>query len=397
MHMILRPACLVDGTGSALARDQVVIVVEGRIQDIVPASELAEPAGAEVIDLEGCTLIPALINAHVHLVMPGDNSPFEPIQLESDVALALRAAHNAAVSLKAGAGTVRDCGGRGATVLELADALSRGMLPGARVISCGWPLTITGGHGRYFGGEADGEQQLRQMIRRLVSQGASFIKVLASGGGTPGSLSQYPSFTLEEMQAIVDAAHALGLPVAAHCIATESISLAVQAGVDTIEHGSFLEADGSRRFNARVAEQLAESQIPVVTTMQVARDMHDLGGDNVDVARWTRMLTEDREIKAKLHELGVPLIAGTDAGWRATRFDTLWKELEELVGIGMSPVEAIHAATGAAAQALNIDDRLGTIQKGRIADLIAIEGEPTSDIRCLEKVRAIFQAGSRVF
>ena len=173
-------------------------------------------------------------------------------------------------------------------------------------------------------------------------------------------------------------------------------SLAVQAGVDTIEHGFFYEADGTMRFDARVAEQLAASQIPVVTTMQVAREMHDLGDDNVDAARWARILAGEREIKAKLRELGVPLVAGSDAGWRGIQFDTLWKELDEMVEIGMTPAESIHAATGGAAKALGIDDRLGTIQKGRIADLVAIEGELANDIHRLENVYAVFQAGSHV-
>lgn len=397
MRTILYPDWIVDGTGGPPLMGRAVVVDGDRIEAVAPVDAVAVREGDQTIDLSQATLIPGLINNHVHLVLPGDNTPFEQVQLESDTFLALRAAHNAATSLRAGVTTVRDCGGRGATILDLRNAQASGMVCGARVISCGWPLTITGGHGRYFGGEADGEEALRQMIRRLVSAGADYVKVLASGGGTLGSYAQYPSFSVKELKAIVEVSHALGRLVAAHCTATAAIANAVQAGVDLIEHGMFLEPDGSMRYDEGVAEALAEAGVPVTTTMQVARDMVEVLPDGEDRDHWQGWVEADREIKVKLRELGVPLLAGSDAGWRATAFDTFWRELDELVGVGMSPVEAIRSATGSVAEALGHDDEYGTVQEGKIADLVAVGGNLVQDIQCLTDVEAVFQAGTRIY
>jgi imidazolonepropionase-like amidohydrolase len=170
----------------------------------------------------------------------------------------------------------------------------------------------------------------------------------------------------------------------------------MEAGADIIEHALFMDTDEELRLNQSVAADLAASGIPVATTMQVARDIQDLGIGDTNMDRWKRMLDADREIKARLHELGVTLLPGSDAGWRATPFDTFWKELDELVIIGMSPIEAITAATGTAAQVLGLANQLGTIDEGKLADLAIIDGNLAQDIRRLENVEAVFQSGRRV-
>ncbi|MDP9358401.1 MAG: amidohydrolase family protein [Chloroflexota bacterium] len=394
MRTVLRPEWIVDGSGADALTNHLVVFGDGVIDEVVPIRQFQQQGTDTVLDLPGATLIPGLINNHVHLVLPGDNTPLTPwIDTQSDAALALRAAGNAARSLRAGVTTVRDCGGRGTTVLDLRAALAEGLVPGPRVIACSWPLTITRGHTRHFGGEADGEDALRRMVRTVVGLGADYVKVMASGGGTPGSLSQHPSFSVAELRVIVETAHDLGRPVAMHCIATESIDRAVAAGTDLIEHASFYGVDLVPRYDPAIAERLAKAAIPVTPTLQVARDVVDLTDEGPERALWERRREEHLKIVADLRHLGVRILAGSDAGWRATAFETFWKELDELVACGMTPVEAVHAGTAAASQALGCADRFGTIRPGQVADLVVVDGNLPQDITCLRHVRTVFQAG----
>lgn len=373
-----------------------VVITADRIDTVGPASALANLPNVTTIRLPNATLLPGLINGHVHLNLPGDNTPMTPwIDGQSDAALALRSAANAAQCLNAGITTVRDCGGRGTTVLDTRDAQRNGLVSGAAIVSCGWPITITGGHTRQMGGEADGSDALRRMVRRLVSLGADYIKVMAAGGGTPGSLPQRPSFSTEELTTIVETAHDLGRKVAMHCIATESISRAVTAGTDLIEHAMFYSPDLTPRIDERVAEQLAASGIPVTPTLQVAKDVLDLQSPTDDLALWTQRRDIALEIVARLRELGVPILSGSDAGWRATRFDTFWKELAELVAAGLTPIEAIASATGDNARALGLGEKTGAIRPGLQADLLVVDGNAAADISRLQHVELVFQGGKQ--
>lgn len=397
-RLLLYPEWLIDGTGADAMRDRVVIIAAGRIERVEPAATLTANAGDEIVRLDGMTVIPGLINNHVHLNLPGDNTPFTPwIDLQTDAALALWSAHNSAVSLRSGVTTVRDCGGRGTTVLDTRDAQAAGRVSGARIISCGWPLTISGGHTRHFGGEVDNDDGIRTMVRRVVSKGADYVKVMASGGGTPGSLSQYPSFTVAELRTLVETAHGLGRKVSAHCIATASIANAVEAGVDMIEHASFYGPDLVPHLDPRIAGMLAEAAIPVTPTLQVARDMVDLLPDGSERDLWRRRQESHHDIVRTLRAQGVPMLAGSDAGWRATAFDTFGKELEELIVCGLSVPEAIHAATGGVTRALGYGETFGTIQPGQRADIIAVVGNLAADIRCLTHVNAVLQEGTRMY
>jgi imidazolonepropionase-like amidohydrolase len=371
------------------------VVIKGeRIKKVAPVEGISISADDRIYDFPNATLLPGLINNHVHLVLPGDNTPFTPwIDTQSDAALALRAAHNAQASLRAGVTTVRDCGGRRNVTLDVRNAQAEGLIQGARIIACGWPLTITGGHTRHFGGEVDGETGIVQMVRRVVGNGADFVKVMASGGGTPGTFPQYPSFTVAELRTMVETAHAFERKVAAHCTTAPAILNAIEAGVDLIEHAMFMTPALTSQVERPVLERLAASGIPVTPTLQVNRDMIEQLPAGPERELWRQRNQVQREGVAAMHELGVPLLAGSDAGWRATAFDTFWKELDELAACGLSPTAVVHAATGAVTAALGYGDQWGTIQPGQMADMAIFAGDVAADVQRLRHVQAIFQAG----
>jgi imidazolonepropionase-like amidohydrolase len=363
---------------------------------IVPENQLTPGDGDVVVQAQGQTLLPGLINMHAHLTLASDSAPIVSyVEAHSDVTLALRAAHNAAASLRAGVTTVRDCGSRGRTVLDLRDAIAQGLLDGSRVLAAGCPITISGGHMRPFGGEADGEEGVRRMVRRLVSAGADFIKVAGSGGDTPGSLTEYPSFSLAEEQAVADTAHGLGRRVTMHCTATTAIARAVEAGADSIEHGFFVGAGWAAAYDDVLADRMAEQGISVTPTLQVIRDMSELLPTECERDSWRRRRESLLDHVGRLHRAGVRLTAGSDAGWRLTRFDNFWRELEELVSCGLSTVEAIHAATGAASLAAGRADQFGTLREGLRADLVIVDGDAAHDIRRLANVRPSTWRGVR--
>ncbi|MEZ4868672.1 MAG: amidohydrolase family protein [Caldilineaceae bacterium] len=398
MRTILQPEWLVDGTGADAVRDHTVIVHGNQIEAMTPVAALTIEEDDTLIELPGATLLPGLVNNHVHLVLPGDGTFFVPwLETQSDADLALRTAYNSQQSLRAGITTVRDCGGRGRIVIDVRNAQMAGLAGGARIIACGWPLTITGGHTRHFGGEVDGEEGVRRMVRRVVSSGADFVKLMASGGGTPGSYSQYPSFSVAELRAIVDEAHTFERRVVAHCTSAPATRNAIAAGVDMIEHAMFITPDLNAKVELEVVQRLADSGIPVTPTLQVDRDMIETLPAGPERERWQARRQVHHEAVAAMHERGVPLLAGSDAGWRATAFATFWKELDELVACGLSPVAAIHAATGAISAALGQADAWGTIKAGQVADLLVVQGNVAADIRCLAEVKLVYQGGQLVY
>ncbi len=394
---VLCPEWIVDGMGGAPLTGQVVVVDGELIEAVTPLGQVRPQPGDARIDLPGVTLIPGLFNNHVHTVLPGDNTPFPDVQFRTDDQLRDQATRNLALALAGGVTTLRDCGARGTVAIALRDRQAKGAIPGARVISCAWPLTVKGGHVRYFGGEADGPEAVQAMVRRVAAAGADYVKVMASGGGTPGTLSHVASYSVDELKAIAETAHALGLKASAHCTSTIAISNAADAGFDLIEHAIFDDEDAVYRFNPAVAEKLARSNIYVSSTLEVSRDMLDLPVEGADRSMWQRLQDTVRDATRRLHALGVPLLAGSDAGWRATRFDTFWKELDELVTCGLSPVAAIHATTGAPSRAWGLDNRIGAIRPGLAADLVAVDGNAAANIRCLANVRFVYQRGVQAY
>jgi imidazolonepropionase-like amidohydrolase len=373
---MVRVGKLIDGTGAEPRRNVALTVEEGVITRVGGADTL--PRGP-VLDLAEYTVLPGLINMHTHTVLPGDGTPFAEWMELPDELLLLRAHRNVLTALETGVTTIRDCGGKGILTFRLREAIRKGIVPGPRLVLSGRALTITGGHCRYFGGEVDGPDEMRRAARQLLKEGADFIKIMASGGGTVGTYSQFPSFDIDEMHAAIHEAHKIGKRASCHCIATESITNAIEAGTDHIEHCSFMAPDTAQQYDERVAQRVADAGITVTPTLQVMVEGRMAAGNLANVRH--------------LHELGVPIVAGNDAGWLRTGFGDFYKELQLLVDAGLTPLEAIYAATGGAAKACQLAGITGTITTGCAADLLAVRGDPLSDLGVLAAPVLVIQSG----
>ncbi len=399
--LVIRAGRLIDGTGSE-PREKVNVTIEYGM--ITRVDEAQPPISGDVLDLSDYTLMPGLINMHTHTVLPGDGSSFEAWMENPDEILLLRAFANARTALYSGVTTIRDCGGKDNLMFRLRDAIRAGIVEGPRFVLSGYPLTITGGHCRYFGGETDGVDGMRQSAREVLKQGADFVKIMASGGGTLGTYSQFPAFEVEELRAAIDEAHKVRKPASCHTIATESIVRALDAGTDHIEHCSFMAPDTSWQFDESIARRVVEQGVYVTPTLQVSHDrLEALVSGN---ERGTLSPAEELAFQAapashangianirKLHELGVKLVAGNDAGWRHTGFDDFYLELLCMAEAGMTPIEAIHAATGRAAEACRIASTVGTVELGKVADLLVIHGDPSVNLSTLSQPTMIMQSG----
>jgi imidazolonepropionase-like amidohydrolase len=398
----IRADRLLDGSGGPPVADPVVVAGEtiiGVYQGTVPAGVL--PEGATVLDYTGCTLLPALIDAHVHLNLPGDGTPFEQVVAENDEVLTAATASAAQDLVAGGVLTVRDCGSRGTTAFSVRRALQLGYGQGPRMLLAGPPITVTGGHTWYLGGEADGVDGVRRKVREVVKLGADWIKVIGSGGGTVNTAADQPAFTREELAAIVEQAHRQDRRVTVHTTCGQAMADAIACGADQIEHGNFLIDEARQQYEPELAARLAASGIPVTSTMVVGYDVmrgidakpEPSAEETAQRNRWKGMLADILTQFGLMREAGVRFVAGTDAGWRYTAFGSLPAELWLMTEAGMTAGEAIAAATGQAADVLGLGTLTGRLSPGLAADIIAVPGNPLDDVRALGDVRLVVQSG----
>src|SRR4051812_7524938 len=376
-----------------------ITVVDGRITAVTPGLT-PPPAGARLIDLSSRTVLPGLIDAHVHLTsVPGH--PFWQEAIQTDEYLALVGARNALTTLRAGFTTVRDLGSPGVTGFALKRAIDEGLVPGPRMLVSGTPLSTIGGHGDVAGFRPEviealdghntctGAEQCAARVRELARAGADVIKFMATGGVlSQGDRSLGQAFTDEEMRAIVSTAHALGLKVAAHAHSDEGIAAAVRAGVDSIEHGTFA--------SAATIQLMHQRGTTLVPTLMAFVGIRERLGHNVYtplVESKVRMTLEVVGRAARLaHQAGVPIVFGTDAGvYDHGRNAGEFVELVERAGL--SPAQALTAATTGAAHLLGLDNEVGRIATGYSADLIAVDGDPLADPHVLQHVAFVMVRG----
>ena len=383
-----RAARLIDGLAERPLADHAIVVESAEITWAGPAG--AVPPGVPVHDLGDVTLLPGLVDCHVHLVWDASAAPHEVVARETPARTALRAAARAREQLDAGVTTVRDVGASDGVSVPLAQAVAHGDVIGPRIVACGRAIAMTGGHGWFLGREADGPDAVRAAVRAELKAGARAIKLMASGGvyGEHEFVDQ-PQLTLDELRAGVEEARKGKCTVAAHAYAPGPIRTALEAGVDSIEHGSFLDLPTAELMRAR-----GTFLVPTMSVYDaMARHAPALGSPEYIIRKTEEVRTASLRACALAREVGVPLAAGTDCGAPGHPHGTLPEELRLMVTAGLSPREALGAGTLGGARLLRLDDEIGTLEVGKRADLLAVGGDPSSDIGALHDVRLVVAAG----
>ncbi len=396
---ILRAGKLLDVRSGRVLTSQAIVIEGDKIVSVGPASELKASPSDNVIDLPKATVLPGLIDAHTHLTFD-PHFGYETLAI-SVPREALTGAHNARLTLEAGFTTVRNVGARGYSDVALRDAINAGDVPGPRMLVSGPALSITGGHCdndllpyEYHAtsdGAADGVEQVQHKVREVIKYGADLIKVCATGGvlskGDDPNASQY---TLEEMKAIVADAHRLGRKVAAHAHGAQGVIWASEAGVDSVEHGHLMN-------DAAIATLKKNGTYLVPTLYLVDWQRENTARANLpDYAkRKMEMVSEVGKNNAKkAFAAGVKIGLGTDAAVYPHGLNA--HELAVYVSLGMTPLQAIQTATINDADLLGWSDKIGTIETGKWADIIAVDGDPLQDITTLQHVRFVMKGGEVV-
>ncbi len=403
---ILRAARLIDGNGGPAA-EQAAILLEGNtILQIGTAETVQAPEGATVqeFDYGDATILPGLVDSHVHLIGIGDGRAGDELVTLPDEVLTVQAAQNVRRHLYSGVTTVRDCGAKNRTTFALRQAVEMGILPSPRLVLAGRPVAIIGGHLSYFGIQATGQDECRAAVRQLIKEGADFIKITATGGSTRTSHPLRPSFDVDELSAICEEAHKFGRHAAAHCASSQGMVNVLDAGIDTIIHGVHKDPDGSDTYRPDISERIAESGVFVNPTIGASvdriRQLEDLGDLTPEEQAELDMVRAGSEVRmdqfARMRDAGVVMSAGSDSAWGNYQMGDFQTEIEAHAMAGMSNMEAIVSATRDAARSCWIADQVGTLESGKQADVLVVEGSPLDDLGNLRKVADIFLAGERV-
>lgn len=402
MRTVLNGINLIDGTGKDPLQGAFLAIQDGRLDDLGREEEYRPRDEDKCLQCSGLTVLPGLFDVHVHIHPSGHEleETGHPPKYASRLS-ELQAVMHLRAHLEAGFTTIRDVGSENDPIWALRHATRQGWFPSPRLFACGKLLTTTTGHGTEYGvdmaWECDGASDLIKAVRRQHFEGADFIKVIASRRSKDHP-EGYPSWAVKELRAAVDEAHALGLKVAAHVSGCpESPATAVEAGVDSLEHGW--------STTEKTFAMAAKKGIFFIPTLSVDYQLEKLAKEgkwrrsHAEYIRlWGSLEDRFREVQVA-KEQGVRIACGTDAGNPNTFHGESAFELEMLVKAGLTPLEAITAATRNSAMLCSIEKETGTLEKGKIADLILLDGNPLENIQVLRdrtKIKAVFQAGKQV-
>jgi imidazolonepropionase-like amidohydrolase len=406
---LIKAGRLIDGMGGPPIQDGAVLVQGDKIIAAGPVGEVVAPEGATVdtYDYPGKTVMPGMIDCHTHHNGFGDGRPGEDVAALPDEVITLQAARNARDSLFSGVTSIRDNGAKNMTMFRLREAVNLGIIQAPRMVLCGRPIAIVGGHMGYFGSEVTGPVEATAAVRQLIKEGADYIKISATGGSTRTSFPLLPAFTLDELKAMTGEAHKFGKLTATHCASTQGTIDSLDAGVDMIIHCVFKDADGKANFREDVAERIGAEGAYVNPTVHTARATlwslqrrkEAQGLSAQEQARLDESLWE-LEVRwthlARLIEMGLKIITGSDSSWSSYKLGNTVYETECLVQAGMSPMKGIVSVTSDAAKSLGIDSVTGSLEPGKEADVIIVDGNPAEDINALWNIAEVFLGGQKV-
>lgn len=376
----IKTARIITATGDIKENTVITVDDSGTISEL--STQLPETTD-QIIDWSDYTILPGFIDCHDHLSI--DMGDEEAQSKETITTHVIRSLRNAEAVLQAGITTLRDVGARGYIDVEIRDAIARGEVIGPRLFVSGQFITRTGGHAWYFGDEADGTEAIRRAVRKQIKNGVDLIKIMATGGmGTPNSVPSTPGYTKEEIAAAIEESHMHGYKVAAHIHGGPAARWAVESGLDTLEHGVFLTDDD--------LEAMVQHGTYLIVTWGIAEQ----GAKSDKVPDYfkrkaTEAMGSYKTVLEGAVKRGVKIAIGGDT-YHADVVD----ELTALVDAGMAPMHALQAATRNGAEVCGILDKAGTIEIGKWADLVAIEGDPLADISAVANVRGVMKQGQPV-
>jgi len=379
--------------GRGFVEDVTVLVENGTITAVSEGGDHLPKGDLEIVGAPSSTLLPGLIDSHVHLSFSGGRDPVRDVVGVSDSELALRAYHNSMVALARGVTTLVDCGARGDVVIKMRDMLESGTLPGPRVLASGAPITTTAGHCSWLGACADSLDEVVREARRQVAAGADFLKVMVTGGNlTPGSnpaMLQYPP---EVVLRLAAEARRLGRILVAHAHSEEAVALAAEAGIGVVSHATCQSSDG-----IAVSDETLASLVAAGTVIDATITVGMLGGPEYtppDGGARARVRTEMLPVFKSMHRSGVPLLAGTDGGVTNVEHGGVARAVLALHReVGLDLVDALGAATLNPAAALGIGATTGSISRGLSADLMLVDGDVRAEPDLLRTPAAVWSRG----
>jgi len=388
----IQQARLIDGNGQCIERATIIIRNE-LIHAAGPSKSVSTPRGATRIDGRGLTVLPGLIDCHVHLSLGGEPDVVQAIEQETPTETLLKSSHAARQTIEAGVTTVRDVGSRDHSIFALKQSIEKGLTSGPRIVGAGLAVCMIGGHARFIGQEVQGVEQVREVVRAQIAAGAGVIKVIASGGVlTPGTSPDQAQMTVEELQAAVDEAKRAGLKVAAHAHGSSGMKNAVRAGVHSIEHATLMDEEATT-----LMKDHGVYMVPTLSALATTAACRRGCGIPDSALEKAKAITKRHQASFKqAHRRELLIAMGTDAGTPFNYHGENAQELERMVALGMSPMESILASTAQAARLIGIQDKVGTLERGKVADLILVEGNPLKKIALLRnrnRLMGVMKAG----
>ncbi len=401
MKLALKADRLIDGTGADAMQNAAIVIENGRITEITTqdALQFAPGEDVDVVLVEGGSIMPGFIEVHTHMHCSAEVEAYQHIMTETDEIFLMRAVGAVRDTLSSGVTTMRDLGSRNQVAFPIVKAIEDGIIPGPRLIVVGTPITTTGGHCHMFGTEADTTDEVLQAVRQQFKLGAGYIKIMATGGGfTPGTNTRAPQYPASTLKAAVQDAERLGLRVAAHCHASAGVRNCVEAGVHNIIHCTWLAEDEEQMYDydPDVTDMIVEKGLWVDPTLALGR-LNRMRGRATGGAVASQNQERRFEILRDMWDRGVKFVTGMDSGMTNARFNDFAYIPQIMVeDMHITPMEAIVCSTKTSAECLGIEDETGTLEVGKAADIVIVDGDPTADIKAMHEVNTVVAQGNVV-